>query len=89
MQAQLLPRGHGPHLAGLLRQLRLLGAELHQPVERHEGPGDHAASLARHVRGQVSVKSIEYSSPISKIQSQRASQATVYDPCLVTKPPKE
>lgn len=62
-QTQLLPRGHGPHLAGLLRELHLLGAELHQPVERHEGPGEHAARLARHVCGQVSVKSMfnEYS----------------------------
>ena len=57
-QTQLLPRGHGPDLAGLLRQLRLLGAELHQPVERHDGPGEHAARLPPHVRGQVSVQSI-------------------------------
>lgn len=46
---QLLPRGHRPHVDGLLRELHHLGAELCQRVERHDRPGDHAARLTHHV----------------------------------------
>lgn len=40
---QLLPRGHRSHVDGLLRELRHLGAELRQRVERHDRPGEHTA----------------------------------------------
>lgn len=53
-EAQLLPWGRGPGLGQLLRELHQLRAELHQRVERHAGPGVHAARLPSPVRGQVS-----------------------------------
>lgn len=50
---QLLPWGHRSHVDGLLRELRHLGAELRQRVERHDRPGEHTARLAHHVCGPV------------------------------------
>ena len=52
---QLLPRWHRSHMDGLLRELRHLGAELRQRVERYDRPGDDQARLAHHVCWPVSV----------------------------------